>query len=75
LVITPELVQLSEDAERKLADQRMKEWSKDQEEYTERQYQEIQKRRPISKPVKEKKEEQVECCLNLFRKLEGEKCV
>jgi hypothetical protein len=38
-------VQLSEDAERKLADQRMKKWSKDQEEYTEKQYQEIQKRK------------------------------
>jgi hypothetical protein len=36
---------LSESAERKLADQRMKEWSKDQEEYTEKQYQEIQKRK------------------------------
>jgi hypothetical protein len=38
-------VQLSDDAERELADQRMMEWSKDQEEYTEQQYQEIQKRR------------------------------
>jgi hypothetical protein len=38
-------VQLSEEAERKLPDERMKEWSKDQEEYTERQHQEIQRKR------------------------------
>jgi hypothetical protein len=38
-------VQLSEEGERKLADQRMMEWSKDQEEYTERQFQETQKGR------------------------------
>jgi hypothetical protein len=33
------------EAERKLADQRLKEWSKDQEEYTEKQFQEVQKRK------------------------------
>jgi hypothetical protein len=38
-------VQLSDEAERKLADQRMKEWSKDQEEYTERQFQEIEQKK------------------------------
>jgi hypothetical protein len=38
-------VQLSEEAERKLADQRMKEWSKDQEEYTEREHQLAEQKR------------------------------
>jgi hypothetical protein len=37
-------VQLSDEAERKLADQRMKKWSKDQEEYTEREFQLVQAR-------------------------------
>jgi hypothetical protein len=73
LVITPELVQLSEDAERKLADQRMKEWSKDQEEYTERQYQEVQKKRPPPKPVKDEKKDQLERCLDLSRRIRGER--
>jgi hypothetical protein len=44
LVLVPQLVQLSEDAERKLADERLKEWSKDQEEYTEREFQEVQRK-------------------------------
>jgi hypothetical protein len=43
LKITPQLVQLSEEAERELADQRMKVWSKDQEEYTEREFQRVEK--------------------------------
>jgi hypothetical protein len=38
-------VQLSGEAERKLADDRMKEWSKDQEEYADRQFQEVEKRK------------------------------
>jgi hypothetical protein len=38
-------VQLSEEAERKLADQRMKVWSKDQEEYTDRQFREIEEKK------------------------------
>jgi hypothetical protein len=49
LVLVPQLVQLSEEAERKLADERMKEWSKDQEEYTERQFQEVQKKQQEQK--------------------------
>jgi hypothetical protein len=44
-------VQLSDEAERKLADQRMKEWSKDQEEYAERECQEVHKRRNVTQPL------------------------
>jgi hypothetical protein len=51
-------VQLSDEAERKLADQGMKEWSKDQEEYVERQYQEVQERKEeIQKQLPPEKEE------------------
>jgi hypothetical protein len=45
LVLVPQLVQLSEETERKLVDQRMKEWSKDQEEYAEQQYRETERKR------------------------------
>jgi hypothetical protein len=55
LVLTPQPVQLSEEGERKLADERMAEWAEDQEEHTERQYQEIQERRATSEPRKEEK--------------------
>jgi hypothetical protein len=43
------LVQLSEDGIRKLADERMKEWSKDQEEYTERQFRDIEEQKQALK--------------------------
>jgi hypothetical protein len=42
LVLTPQLVKLSEEGIRKLADERMKDWSKDQEAYTEKQFREIE---------------------------------
>jgi hypothetical protein len=42
-------VQLSDEAERKLADERMKEWSKNQEEYTEKQFREIEERKKVLK--------------------------
>jgi hypothetical protein len=60
LVLVPQLVQLSEDAERKLADQRLKEWSKDQEEYTERQHQEVQRKREEAKAEHPEEEEKSE---------------
>jgi hypothetical protein len=48
----------------------MKEWSKDQEEYTERQFQEIERRKKTTKPpVDIKRKSQVEECLEIFRKL------
>jgi hypothetical protein len=50
LVLVPQLVQLSEHAERKVADEKMKEWSKDQEEYTEQLFQEVQKRKKQMEP-------------------------
>jgi hypothetical protein len=49
LVLTPQLVQLSEEGIRKLADERMKEWSKDQEEYTEGQFREIEEKKTALK--------------------------
>jgi hypothetical protein len=45
LIIAPELVRTSEEGLRKLADRRMKEWSKDHEEYTEQQLREVQKKK------------------------------
>jgi hypothetical protein len=48
LVLTPQLVQRSDEAERKLADQRLKEWSKDREGYAEQQFQEVEKRKAES---------------------------
>jgi hypothetical protein len=48
-------VQLSEEAERKLADERMKEWSKDQEEYTERAHQEAERKRKSAAIQEEEK--------------------
>jgi hypothetical protein len=44
-------VQLSEEGIRKLADERMKEWSKDQEEYTERQFREIEGKKAALKSL------------------------
>jgi hypothetical protein len=54
LVIVPELVQLSDEAERKLADDRMKEWSKDQEEYADRKFREIEEKKAALKSQAEK---------------------
>jgi hypothetical protein len=48
LVLTPQLVQLSDEGIRKLADERMREWSKYQEEFTEKQFQDTQKRKEVS---------------------------
>jgi hypothetical protein len=63
-------VQLSEDAERKLADQRMKEWSKDQEEHTEKQFQEIESRKKTIKPPEViSRKKQAEDYLESFRAL------
>jgi hypothetical protein len=45
LVLTPQLVQLSDEGIGKLADERMKDWSKDQEEYTEKQFKEVEEKR------------------------------
>jgi hypothetical protein len=47
-------VQLSDEAERKLADERMKEWSKDHEEYAEQQLREVQKRKQEQKEPRSK---------------------
>jgi hypothetical protein len=55
LVLVPELVRLSEEAERKLADERMEKWSKDHEEYAEGQHQETQRRRAARSRSAEKK--------------------
>jgi hypothetical protein len=60
LVLTAQLVQLSEDAERKLADDRMKEWSKDQEEYSERQFREIEEKKADLKSQAEAEKRRVE---------------
>jgi hypothetical protein len=49
-------VQLSEEGIRKLADQRMKEWSKDQEVYTEKQSREIEARKATLKAQAKKAE-------------------
>jgi hypothetical protein len=49
LVPTPQLVQLSEEGIRKLAYERMKEWSKDQEEYTVGQFREIEEKKAALK--------------------------
>jgi hypothetical protein len=76
LVLTPQLVQLSEAAERKLADERMKEWSKDQEEYTEREFQRVQKLKQDQKEPREEvavdpgsREEHYERALKLLREI------
>jgi hypothetical protein len=45
LVLTPQLVKLTEEGKRRLADQRMKEWGKDQEEYTKREHELAEEKR------------------------------
>jgi hypothetical protein len=57
LTLAPQLIQLSEEGIRKLADERMKEWSKDQEEHAEKQFREVQKRKAVS------------CCSEVTRKV------
>jgi hypothetical protein len=57
LVLVPELIRLSDDAARKLDDKRLEEWSKDQEEYEERQFQDVEKRKREAKARAEKQEE------------------
>jgi hypothetical protein len=71
LVINPQFVQLSEEAERTLADQRMKEWSKDQKGYTEREFQLVQAKHQ----ERAGKEKLIWAQLEAKRRLNVEKCV
>jgi hypothetical protein len=60
LTLTPQLVQLSEEAKRKLADQRMKESAVDQEVYTQRDHEIAAKKRQEHPATMEKRREKKE---------------
>jgi hypothetical protein len=64
-------VQLSEEGERKLADDRMKEWSKDQEEYTDRQFREIEEKKKALKTQAEEEEKKKKGEIERIRAIKG----
>jgi hypothetical protein len=61
LVLEPQRVKLSAESVRKLADKRLGEWSKDQEEYTEQKFQEIErKKKELKAQAPEAKKAEIE---------------